>query len=89
MKSSSSISTSVPINSFSQPLNQSFNQSINNSTYSQQDYGQMRNALDYIKQHFNDIPDVRDTPMHVGLPLPENDLDALLKSVSIIFFYYI
>ena len=49
----------------------------------------MRNALDYIKQHFNDIPDVRDTPMHVGLPLPENDLDALLKSVSIIFFYYI
>ena len=43
----------------------------------------MRNALDYIKQHFNDIPDVRDIPKHVGLPLPENDLDALLKSVSI------
>ena len=42
----------------------------------------MLNSLHYIVQHLDDIPDIRNCPMHVGLPLPDNDLDALLKFVS-------
>ena len=43
--------------------------------------------LEYIKANMDLIPDVRDVPMHVGLPLPDDELESLLQLVGSIFEY--
>lgn len=39
------------------------------------------NVFDYIRLNIGQIPDVRGKPMHVGLPLPDEELDSLLQMV--------
>lgn len=41
-----------------------------------------RLQLDYIKANLDTIPDVRGTPMHIGLPLPDDELESLLTFVG-------
>lgn len=41
--------------------------------------------LEYIKANMDLIPDVRGVPMHVGLPLPDDELESLLQLVGIGF----
>ena len=40
--------------------------------------------LEYIKANMDLIPDVRGVPMHVGLPLPDDELESLLQLVGIV-----
>lgn len=41
----------------------------------------------YVLQHLDDIPDVRNCPMHIGMPLPDNNIDAILSSVRFFIYY--
>lgn len=39
----------------------------------------------YVLQHLDEIPDVRNCPMHIGMPLPDNNIDAILSSVGFLY----
>ena len=39
--------------------------------------------LDYIMANIDKIPDNRDKPMHLGLPLPDDELESLLQMVCV------
>ena len=41
--------------------------------------------LEYIKANMDLIPDVRGVPMHVGLPLPDDELESLLQLVGVVY----
>lgn len=43
------------------------------------DANNQQERLKYVLSHMDSIPDVRDVRMHVGLPLPENELESLLS----------
>ena len=45
------------------------------------DANSQQERLKYVLSHMDSIPDVRDVRMHVGLPLPENELESLLSFV--------
>ena len=41
-----------------------------------------RELFNYIMENIDKIPDSRDKSMHLGLPLPDDELESLLQMVS-------
>ena len=79
-----SVNVLPPLCTASTPsLNASRPPSMRHTISSDSQGNQSEERIHYVLSNLNSIPDVRDQRIHVGLPLPDNELESLLSLVRV------